>query len=58
MRIKGYIIPENGDIQDFKNINEVFILYLALKLGFEGWRFHPATIEGKDPDMEEEHEPK
>lgn len=58
MWIKGYVIPENGDIQDVKTSKEVFIQHLALKLDFEGWRFHHVTIEGKDPDGEGQHEQK
>ena len=54
MQINGYIILENGDIQDFKNMKEIFIQYLALKLDFEGWRVPQATIEEKDPDVEEQ----
>lgn len=56
--MNGYIIQENEDIQDFKNIKEIFIQCSALKLDFEGWRFHHATIEGKDPDVQEHHEQK
>ena len=55
---KGYVIPENGDIQAFKNSKEGFIQYVAFIMDFEGWRFHHATIEGKDPEVEEQHEQK